>query len=392
MIMKRMLITLIAVSLCGAAGFANADDASDEATDNNLDQALNIDLEDYSMTAEKSVGYGAIGSFLEWHGYLNFEYDDKEGTHSNFDNHEFYLSATGHMSERVSVTAEFEYEHAPEKLILPIQAYGNYKISDAFNIRAGLFYIPFGIPVNYTLRGNNNKMIRQVAVIHDIVYENWAEVGVEVFGDVPFNDNVSLQYDMSIGNGVDSLGTGDSWFNGDSTLTSHSEDNNDDKAIAGRVGLHFQDLMGASVSVGASFATQKYDAAELLEQKHTGVDVRIHHQSGLRFQAEWIERSGDDNVVDLVNGIAADAGGWYAQASYRRYAGEEKWWEVVAMIDEIDLNQNTETGTHFETVSFGFNFSPEANFIIKAEYDLVDEPHGASIDNNVMWASLVWEF
>ena len=72
--------------------------------------------ESYSLISDKDVGYGADISFLTWHGYLNFEFDKtlNDDARSNFDNHEFYLSARSDISERVSLTAEFEYEHTPE--------------------------------------------------------------------------------------------------------------------------------------------------------------------------------------------------------------------------------------------------------------------------------------
>ena len=69
-----------------------------------------------SAVDDKQVGYGAETSFLTWHGYINFEYDNSTSETANFDNHEFYLSAQAMVSRRVSITAEFEYEHTPEKL------------------------------------------------------------------------------------------------------------------------------------------------------------------------------------------------------------------------------------------------------------------------------------
>lgn len=126
--MKRILsITLFVLLIFSAACFA----------------------EEYDLPSDKSVGYGAETSFMTWHGYLNFEFDKREDSNSNFDNHEFYLSAHSIISERVSVTAEFEYEHTPEKLICPIQAYADLIISEYLTFRCGLFYTPIGLARSY---------------------------------------------------------------------------------------------------------------------------------------------------------------------------------------------------------------------------------------------------
>ena len=73
---------------------------------------------------------------------LSFEFDDAASANSNFDNHEFYLSAKANISEKLTMVAEFEYEHTPEKLILPVQAFAQYKAYGRYvNVRAGLFHV-----------------------------------------------------------------------------------------------------------------------------------------------------------------------------------------------------------------------------------------------------------
>ena len=163
----------------------------------------NVPLENYQIMSDKAVQYGADDSFMEWHGYLNFEVDNKEGSNWNFDNHEFYLNAYTQITDQASVTAEFEYEHTPEKLILPIQAYGTWTfIEDHLAVRTGLFFVPIGIPRAYTLRGNKNNLIRQVSLTHDIIFENWSEVGIELLGSIDVSEGVEAFADISFGNGV----------------------------------------------------------------------------------------------------------------------------------------------------------------------------------------------
>jgi hypothetical protein len=357
------------------------------------------------IRSEKDVGYGAETSFLEWHGYLNMEFDAKENTNSNFDNHEFYLSARSTLNEYVSITAEFEYEHAPEKLILPQQAYVDFKISELFTIRTGSFYTPVGIPRSYNLRGNKNRMIRQVSMTHDVAFENWTEVGVEIMGQA----KNGLFYDVAIGNGMPyTIGKGDSWFDGTSTLQSHSEDNNHNKAIYGRFGLNKKNFMGGEINTAGSAAFQKYDPDNKKEMYHAALDLRFIHNSGLRVQGEVMQRWGDEHTTygvkgekGYVAGMATDdlsisAFGYYAQMSYRFTPDEYKkfynYFEPVVQYDVIDMNINKATNADKSTLAVGFVYSPVQFFQIKCEYDMVEEISGDAVDNNLFWLSAVAEF
>ena len=339
--------------------------------------------------SDKDVGYGAESSFLTWHGYLNFEFDDAQGTHSNFDNHEFYLSAKSYLSERVTLTAEFEFEHTPEKLIPPIQAYADYKINKFVNFRAGLFFTPMGISRSYNLRGNKNRMIRQVGLTHDIMFENWSVVGVNLFGQL---DN-GIHYDIAVGNGLSgSLKPGDSFFDAVNTLQDHTEDNNANKAIHSRVGYQTNHA-GGILNFGASFGTQKYDPLGQLSLIHTGFDVRYLHKSGWRLQSEFMKRSGDDNPVDLERGVSADAFGWYTQVSRRIILpNDTSYIEPVVQVDWIDLDTDVPSNKDRLTTAVGLIYSPEPNYLLKFEYDFVQERSGIPFGNNKLWAALVVEF
>lgn len=350
--------------------------------------------EDMHIRADKNVGYGAESSFLIWHGYLNFEFDKRDGSNSNFDNHEFYLSARSDVSERVSVVAEFEYEHSPEKLILPIQAYALYKFDNAFIFRVGIFFTPLGMPRSYNLRGNRNRMIRQVAMTHDIAFENWSETGVEILGQ--FNNGIF--YDLSISNGMpNTIRPGDSWFDGFGDLQNHTEDLNENKAMTGRIGYHSRTLLNSEVNIAVSGSRQKYDPTNKKEMNFLAADLRWVHNSGLRFQAEYMERSGDEHLEDLANyGVSIDAKGWYFQVSKRfTSASPKKYFRYVEpafQIDQIDLNTAIDNNKDLLTSSIGVIYSPEQYYLVKFEYDFVKEQYGPALDNNMFWASIVVEF
>lgn len=353
-----------------------------------------VTSEDMHIRSDKAVGYGAESSFLVWHGYLNFEFDKKDGSHSNFDNHEFYLSARSDVSEKISVIAEFEYEHSPEKLILPIQAYAMYKAKDALIFRAGIFYTPLGMPRSYNLRGNRNRMIRQVAMTHDIAYENWSEIGLELLGEF----KSGIFYDFSVSNGMpNTIRPGDSWFDATGDLQSHTEDNNENKALTGRVGYHSRDFLGGEINVAVSGSSQRYDPTNTKKMKFVASDLRWVHYSGFRIQAEYMQRSGDEHEGDLADyGVSIDAKGWYAQVSKRFKPAKPReffyYIEPALQFDDIDLNTSVDNNKDLFTTSLALVYSPEQYYLLKFEYDFVKENNGESLRNNMFWASIVVEF
>jgi hypothetical protein len=377
-------------SICGALVFtlmvpmmAMAQQAAPEPTTK----------EDMKLAAEKDVGYGADTSFLTWHGYLDLEFTKGQQENSAFDLHEFYLSAKAQIASKVSVTGEFEYEHAPQEFVLPLQAYVDYAVHPAFNVRGGLFFAPIGLPRAYTLRGNKNRMVRQVALTTDLLFEDWSDRGVNVFGQ--FRNG--LYYDVAVTNGIaEQMAPGDRDFSEDEDEEAEHEhesmDNNSNKAVFLRTGFA-RDLPGASFNVAVSYAAQKYDDDNEREMTNVGADVRYLHRNGLRLQAEFAKRSGDDNEEDLEHGISADAYGWLFQASKRQlFNNGASYFEPVFQIDAIDLNKNEDTNSDKTVSAIGLVISPVKNYLIKFEYDWVKENHGEPVRNNKLWIAMVAEF
>ncbi len=379
----------VALALPLAFGLCGSGAAQDSAT-GDVDPAKRmLYTEDLGHYSDKDVGYGAETSFLTWHGYLNFEFDKQQGANSNFDNRELYLSAKSYLSDRVRFTAEFEFEHTPEKLILPIQAYADYKFSDAFTFRAGQFFTPIGISRSFNLRGNRNRMIRQVAVTHDIAFENWSLIGVNLLGQL----KNGFFYDVAIANGhTSAIAPGDSFFDAVDTLQDHTEDNNNNKAVHARAGYQSRSFLGGYLNFGVSYATQKLDALEVIPMFHRGVDVRYLHRTGWRFQGEYMIRHGAD-PPNIPEGLSMDARGWYAQVSKRFvFADDVRYIEPVVQVDGIDPNRHAADNRDLITTGIGFVFSPSQYYLVKFEYDLVSERHGAPLGNNMFWGSIVVEF
>ncbi len=350
-------------------------------------------LKDMNIHTDKDIGYGHLLSMLYWHGYLDFEFHAHEGESGTFDNHELYLAAQAAISNRITLSAEFEFEHTPNGYVLPVQAYADFKVSSPLTIRFGQFFTPMGLPNTYTLRGNENRMIRQVALHVDLMFEDWIETGLNLYGDI----GRGFFYDIAIANGkAGGLTPGDPTEVSDGEDDKNEgEDKNSNKSLHSRFGYNSAKLLNGEINLGFSYGTQKYDSANEKEMAHTGVDLRYVHKSLWRLQAEYMKRSGDDNEVDLAAGISAKALGWSAQVSKRFYVKNNKWLnfiEPAVQIDWIDLNTKEDTNQDQLTTAVALIYSPEPYFLVKFEYDLVKEQSGEKLANNVLWLAGVLEF
>jgi len=347
-----------------------------------------VTKEDMKLNADKDISYGAETSFLTWHGYVRLEYFKQQEDVSSFDLHELYLSTKAQVAKQVSVTAEFEYEHGADEVILPLQAYVDYTFRPELTVRAGSFYVPIGLPRAYTLRGPKSRMIRYSPLTHDLMFENWSEMGVNVYGQA----KNGLFYDVAVGNGMpNTMAPGDSWREGEPHIEDR-RDNNNNKATFFHGGYNGNGAYG-QLNVAGSYATQYYDPAGERALTFAGVDARYLHPNGFRIQTEYMKRSGDDNPTDLENGIAAAANGWTFQVSKRQLFNSRKsFYEPVFQIDSIDLNEHTATNADELTSAIGLVVSPVEHYIIRTEFDWVSERHGAPLRNNKFWAGIVAEF
>lgn len=138
-------------------------------------------------------GYGEIA----YNGYL------KDSSRNQADLKRFVLFFGHRFSDRISFNSEFEVEHAvsssSDKGEAEIeQAYLNYQISPAANLRAGLFLMPFGF-INRSHEPPSFYGVERDEVETRIIPSTWREGGVSLYGSTAFG----LDYDVGITTGFD---------------------------------------------------------------------------------------------------------------------------------------------------------------------------------------------
>ena len=157
---------------------------TDTITNAPLNSAQNL----LNSTKKLTVGgYGQID--------YNQGFNDTARTNGKLDVHRMVLFFGYKFNDRVNFVTEVEFEHVKEVYVE--QAFINYKINPAINLKAGLMLIPMGIQNEYHEPTTFNG-VERTNVEHDIVPTTWRELGIGFGGNI---DNLSLKYQIYAVNG-----------------------------------------------------------------------------------------------------------------------------------------------------------------------------------------------
>ena len=139
----------------------------------------------------KIGGYGGV--------HYNQPLSSELRNNGKLDVHRFILMMGYQFNDRTQVVTELEYEHVKE--IYVEQAFLQYKLSRAVNLRAGLILTPMGIVNEYHEPTVFNGVERPL-IDHDIVPSTWREIGLGINGLVL---PLSLKYQAYLMNGFNSF-------------------------------------------------------------------------------------------------------------------------------------------------------------------------------------------
>lgn len=321
----------------------------------------------------RGITYGSPDTFAEFHGFADLLYSDfqKEGENggkSTFDNSHFYLNVIARINPKLFVLSEIEWEHGGEANKVD-RAYISWEISPMFQLRLGKFYVPFG----YEIREYQTpalKLASRPLFVEALEYGEWVEVGVNAYG-VFGPRRYGVSYDISVTNGPKGI-------LGDVDL--QTIDTNNNKMVAGRVAAYFEGLQ-----VGVSYATGKYDLSDRLKVNLWGIDAKWNWR-GLDIRGEYVNRGGNDDPADIVTGapVAAKASGYLLQASYRFLLNKPMLYAIEPALryDGVDPNKKAKDERDLSRLTIGVGVMPYPHYAIRAEYQMIKERHGPSIDNN----------
>lgn len=158
-----------------------------DTTNQPLNSAQNV-LNNTSNKQFTIGGYGQID--------YNQGFNDSTSTNGKLDVHRMVVFMGYKFNDRVDFVTELEFEHVKEVYVE--QAFMNYRINSAFNLKAGLMLIPMGIQNEYHEPTTFNG-VERTSIEHDIVPTTWRELGIGFSGNL---DQISLKYQVYAVNGL----------------------------------------------------------------------------------------------------------------------------------------------------------------------------------------------
>lgn len=312
----------------------------------------------YDKPFLKKGGKGtAIGGYMDQELFWN----DKNKT---FTQHRFIPFLHGEVSERIHVMAEIEFEYGglvkgkgdTDGEIKLEFATVDLNFSEALTYRAGLILSPLG---RFNLQHDSplNDLTNRPLVNREIIPTTLAETGMGFFGTFYPSEKSLLGYELYVVNGFNGA-TATNIRNG---RGSHKADNNEQKAVVGR--LNYSPMLG--LDLGASAHRGAYDDAGDHALTIFALDGDFN-RGPLQLKGEYAQASVDGAVAD-------QQWGYYAQAAYHFLPGvvrkfPNSVFTGVVRYDAIDLETRDE-----KRYTVGVNFRPEEDMALKLEYEVYDQ-------------------
>ena len=339
-----------------------------------------------------AAGSNTFGGYGELH-YNNYKDGDKK---DEIDFHRFVLFYGHKFNDRLRFYSELEVEHAlieggEESGAVELeQAFIDYRINDAVNIKAGAFLIPIGI-LNETHEPPTFFGVERNEVESRIIPSTWREAGVGLNGEIV----QGLRYDVGLTSSLDAgkFGSPDRAIR--SMRTELSEAAAHDFAFFGA--LNYRGIPG--LAVGASIISGNTGQNGVTDSALKGVSGRmtlwdLHAQYRLgglelrglyargtlgdadKITAAAIARSGDTSQV-----APSSFWGYYAEAGYHFRLGDEMELSPFARYERYNTQASVPSGfsadrkNNERVTTFGVNFKLHPQVVFKADYqDFKEDP------------------
>ncbi len=314
-------------------------------------------------------------------GYADLEYADFENTGSTFLQHRWIINIGAQVHDRIGFNSELEIEYGgpnspgADGEVKVEQAYMDYKIADAINLRAGALLVPFG---RYNLYHDSDlqDLTDRPIVARDVIPTTWTEAGGGIFGQ--FNptlgnyEDLKLNYELYLVNGLDN-GFSDTGLSG--ARSSLKTDNNDDKAMVGRLAVS----PALNQELGLSGYWGEYDT------RGNAINGQGFDWLTTLGPLEFVGEYAYFNIEEFEPGstdVANFFQGAYGQLNYhfwfdglnKTFLGrgfENPAFTLVGRYDWALIQDDNDAGdeNNRETrYTLGLNYRPVENFVYKLEY------------------------
>jgi hypothetical protein len=328
---------------------------------------------DLKRKAEAIVNRTVLG------GYGEFAFTKREGQDSYFEARRFVAFLYSPIHERISLTAEIEFEHGGSPLKTQGQtvpgevqlefASLDIKFFDQLILRGGIVLVPFG-RFNINHDAPTQDLTDRPLVLTYLIPSTWFEAGVGLVGRQKLPHGFELSHELYLINGFDSKIADGQGFR--AARGSKLEDNNDDKAVVGRVGLYFFGPVAGrtlQVDLGVSGYSGEYDRRghrALLVGADLGLRVAGFELSAEVARAFNDAGFDDDYSISARTPIPTDMWGMFVEARYhvmpaplrRRLPAwlKDSMFTLIARYDLVDTDMRVNSAGDKQRVTFGLNY------------------------------------
>jgi hypothetical protein len=331
---------------------------------------------------------------------------------SRFVAHRYILFVYSKITDRISTATEIEFEFAGSPLkrdgaltfgeVLLEFAVVDLAVYDWLVFRAGVILVPVGA-FNIRHDAPTRDLSERPIAYTTIVPSTWFESGAGLLGDFEMPFDGRLSYELYVINGLDARifdGVGLRGARG-----SHLEDNNNDKAIVGRVA--YSPMLGAEV--GVSGYTGQYDKdgnrvnmANVDATLRTGPLELLGEVVGVMIDPGYVEGVGRTGNADTRDAVPEGMWGFYAQANmHLRY--DPLWatfpdWLQESVFTAVVRYEGKDTDVFHESaqgdqrrLTLGLNFRPVEPYVIKTDLQF----NGYGVDQSLpapeLWDARMWD-
>jgi hypothetical protein len=342
---------------------------------------------------ERGISFGGYGEML----YENYAGTTDAGarvtTKDKFDMLRGVLYTGYKYNDRVLFNSEIEFEHGSTGSGGEASvefAYLDFLLRENIGVRTGLVLIPMGL-VNEQHEPTTYLTARRSAVENAIIPTTWREMGAGVFGE-----NGPVSWRAYVVNSI----RGDRFTSGGVRGGRQKGANAqiEDLALTGRV--DWQPLIGTTV--GGSFFVGNTGQGSVVNGETVEGRLRLwdlHGETqfrGLTLRALYADASLGDvtelNAISSLTGnrsIGEELGGWYVEGGYDLSTllnfGESSVTPYLRY-EQLDTQRSVPTGfarnpaSEQRIFTYGVQFRPVPQAVIKADYQNVDNEAGTGLD------------
>jgi hypothetical protein len=336
-----------------------------------------------SATGSLAAGSNTLGGYGELN-YNNYRDSDQK---DQIDFRRFVLFFGHKFDERLRFYSELEVEHAlvegGEGAVELEQAFLDYRINNAFNLKAGAFLIPIGI-LNETHEPPTFFGVERNEVETRIIPSTWREAGVGLNGEIV----PGLRYEAGITSSLDAGKFGEPEKGIREMRTELREAAAHDFALHGA--LNYRGIPGLSLGAsvftgntgqnGASDPALKKVSGRLLlwdvhaQYRRGGLELRGLYARGSlndadKITAAAIARSGDSSQI-----APETFWGYYAEGGYHFRLKNDMELAPFARYERYNTQAKVPAGLSADpknnerVTTFGVNFKLHPQVVFKADY------------------------